>query len=355
MDGNFDAGKINGRHMDWGARMSDWVSALRSHIESGGSAVLVTVAEVQGSSPRAAGTRMLVTANDRVGTVGGGNLERRATRIARDMLVGDEVIALRNLSVEPSLDQSCGGRSTLVFDRVDRANGEWVSAAARIREGGARLVLVSRLDTGAKLVVTATDAHGSLGSAGLDQAALVAARRTDRTTWLDTHDGVPLLIDSMYTDREIDLVLFGAGHVGAAIAAVLGSHPDLRIMWVDDRPELLPDKTPPNLRAVATDDPAGQVGEMLAGAFVAIMSHSHVLDFDIAEQVLLRGDFRYCGLIGSAAKRAQFTKRWLGRGLPADRLERLVCPIGLDGITGRQPADIAIAVAAEILRIRDAG
>ena len=335
--------------------MSDWVSALRSHIESGESAVLVTVADVQGSSPRAAGTRMLVTTHDRVGTVGGGNIELRATRIARDMLFGGEVIAVRDLSAESSLDHACGGRLTLVFDRVDRANGEWLSTAARTRENGARPVLVSRLDTGAKLVVTAAEAHGSLGLAGLDQAAIAAARRADRTTGLETHDGVPLFVDAMHTDREIDLFLFGAGHVGAAIAGVLGSHPDLRITWVDDRTELFPEETVPNLRAVPTDDPAGQVREMPPGAFVAIMSHSHTLDFDIAEQVLRRGDFRYCGLIGSAAKRAQFTKRWLACGLPANTLERLVCPIGVDGITGRQPADIAISVAAEILRIRDTG
>ena len=94
---------------------------------------------------------------------------------------------------------------------------------------------------------------------------------------------------------------------------------------------------------------------MPSGAYFTIMSHSHKIDFDITEQVLRRGDFRYCGLIGSAAKRAQFTKRWLGRGMPAETLEHLVCPIGLDGITGRQLADIAISVAAEILRIRDAG
>ena len=334
--------------------MSHWTAELQSRLERGETAVLVTVAEVQGSSPRTAGTRMLVTTNDLVGTVGGGKLEHRATRIARDMLVGDKVIALRDLSAGPSLGQSCGGRLTLVFDRVDQANGEWLIAAAQTRENGARPVLVSRLDTGAKLVVTATDRQGSLGSARLDQAAIVAARRADRTTWLDTHDGVPLFIDSIFAGREIDLVLFGAGHVGTAIARVLGPHPDLRITWVDDRPELFPDETPPNLRVVATEDSAGQAREMPSGAFVVIVSHSHALDYEIAENVLRRGDFRYCGLIGSAGKRAQFEKRWLRRGLPAETLDRLVCPIGVRGISGRQPADIAIAVAAEILRIRDA-
>ena len=334
--------------------MSDWTAELQSRLERGETAVLVTVAEVQGSSPRTAGTRMLVTTNDLVGTVGGGKLEHRATRIARDMLVGDKVIALRDLSAGPSLGQSCGGRLTLVFDRVDQANGEWLIAAARTRENGARPVLVSRLDTGAKLVVTATDRQGSLGSARLDQAAIVAARRADRTTWLDTHDGVPLFIDSIFAGREIDLVLFGAGHVGTAIARVLGPHPDLRITWVDDRGELFPKETPPDLRVVRTEDPAGHVQEMPSGAFVVVVSHSHALDYEIAEKVLRRGDFRYCGLIGSAGKRAQFEKRWLRRGLPGETLDRLVCPIGVRGISGRQPADIAIAVAAEILRVRDA-
>jgi xanthine dehydrogenase accessory factor len=287
--------------------------------------------------------------------VGGGRIELQATRFARDMLEKDGGIALRDFTAEPELDQACGGRLTLVFDHVDGASRKWLSEVSRHREDGTRPVLVSRLDSGAKLVITASDRHGSLGSAELDQGAIAAATHDDRTTRLETHGGVSLFIEPMYDERQIDLVLFGAGHVGAAIAGVLGSHPDLRIIWVDDRPELLPRTVPPNLRAITTEDPAGQVRKMPSGAYFTIMSHSHKLDFDIAEQVLRRGDFRYCGLIGSAAKRAQFTKRWLDRGLPAETLEHLVCPIGLHGITGRQPADIAISVAAEILRIRDAG
>ena len=334
--------------------MSDWTAGLRSCVEKGETAILVTVAAVEGSSPREAGTRMLVTADDLVGSVGGGNLELRATRIARDMLDGDEIVALRNLSDRSSLVENCGGRLTLVFDRLDKANGQSLIAAIEARENGARPVLVSRPDTGARLVVTATGRHGSLGSAGLDQAATVAARRADRTTRLETHDGVALLIDANFAGSGIDVVLFGAGHVGKAIVAVLGLHPDLRIIWVDDRTDLFPGEIPPNVRVVGTADPAGQVDEMPDGAFVVVVSHSHALDYEIVEKVLRRGDFRYCGLIGSAAKRGQLEKRWLRRGLPAEALDRLVCPIGVPGISGRHPADIAIAVAAELLRVRDA-
>ena len=335
--------------------MGDWVADLRSRIDNGGSAVLVTVAKVQGSSPRAPGTRMLVTADDRTGTVGGGKIELQATQYARDMLAENRDIAVRDFTSDPGLDQSCGGRLTLVFDRIDRSSAGWLSAATGFRESDSRPVLVSRLDTSAKLVVAESERYGSLGAPNLDHAASGAAAVSDHVTRLETHEGVPLLIGPIYEDREIELVLFGAGHVGAAIAAVLGSHPDLRITWVDDRPGLLPERTGPNVRAITTEDPAGRVPEMPPGAYFAIMSHSHKLDFDIVEQVLRRGDFRYCGLIGSASKHAQFTKRWLDRGLSEEALEHLVCPIGVDGITGRQPADIAISVAAEILRIRDAG
>ncbi len=298
---------------------------------------------------------MVVTADGLFGTVGGGTLELRASRIARDMLAGGAAVAVRDLTSESGLGQLCGGRLTLVFDRVERANGEWLAEAARMREAGARPVLVSRLDTGAKLLVTATGGHGSLGAAGLEAAAIAAARRSDPATRLETHDGVALLVDPIYAGDGIDLVLFGAGHVGAAIAKVLGSHPDLRITWVDDRAELFPEAAAANFRIIATADPAGQVMEMPGGAFVVVVSHSHALDYDIVENVLRRGDFRYCGLIGSSAKRARFEKRWRDLGLPGETLDRLVCPIGVAGISGRQPADIAIAVAAEILSVRDAG
>jgi xanthine dehydrogenase accessory factor len=315
---------------------------------------MVTVAAVQGSSPRGAGTRMVVTGAESWGTVGGGAIERRATAMARDMLAGGDAVAVRDLTADSDLGQACGGRLTLVFDRIGGEAGAWLAEAQNMHEAGAAPMVVSRLDSGAKLLVGARERLGTLGGDGLDAAASEAARRPGAATRIETHDGVALLIDRVFTDDAIDLMLFGAGHVGAAIVAVLASHPDLRITWVDDRPDLFPQATPANLEIVATDDPAGQVATMPDRAFVVVASHSHALDYDIVEGVLRRGDFHYCGLIGSRGKRGGFEKRWRERGLPDDALDRLVCPIGVAGITGRQPADIAVAVAAEILSVRDA-
>ena len=85
------------------------------------------------------------------------------------------------------------------------------------------------------------------------------------------------------------------------------------------------------------------------------MTHSHALDFDVCDRILRRGDARYCGLIGSVSKRRRFEKRFRQQGMPQAVIDTLVCPIGVDGINGKKPAEIAVAVAAEILKIRERG
>ncbi|NND93122.1 MAG: xanthine dehydrogenase accessory protein XdhC, partial [Granulosicoccus sp.] len=77
-------------------------------------------------------------------------------------------------------------------------------------------------------------------------------------------------------------------------------------------------------------------------------------DQAICERVLKRDDLPWCGLIGSMAKQRHFVKRLLARGVPEQSLSRLQCPIGIDGIAGKHPAEIAIAVAAQMLIVRQA-
>ena len=81
-----------------------------------------------------------------------------------------------------------------------------------------------------------------------------------------------------------------------------------------------------------------------------MLTHSHDLDLRITEAVLRRGDFAYLGLIGSATKRARFVHRFEERGIAPASLARLTCPIGVPGITGKEPAVIAVAVLAQLLQ-----
>ena len=89
---------------------------------------------------------------------------------------------------------------------------------------------------------------------------------------------------------------------------------------------------------------------MPANSCFLVMTHSHAIDFNICDRILRRGDAVYCGLIGSVSKRRRFEKRFRSQGMSEDMLEHLICPIGVDGITGKKPAEIAVAASAEVLR-----
>ena len=139
------------------------------------------------------------------------------------------------------------------------------------------------------------------------------------------------------------LVLFGAGHVGRALVRALDPLP-CRVRWIDSRPGMAP--------AEQVDDPA--TIETAPGDLVLVTTHSHALDLAIVEARLRRLDFAWLGLIGSATKRRRFEGQLVAAGIPAERLDRLVCPIGLSAIRGKDPAVIAASVTAQLLVVMEA-
>lgn len=79
-------------------------------------------------------------------------------------------------------------------------------------------------------------------------------------------------------------------------------------------------------------------------------SRSHDLDLALTQAILRRGDFGWFGLIGSGTKRARFEHRLRERGFANDLIERMVCPIGLPGIAGKEPEVIAVSLVAQLLQ-----
>jgi xanthine dehydrogenase accessory protein XdhC len=148
------------------------------------------------------------------------------------------------------------------------------------------------------------------------------------------------------------VVLFGAGHVGHALVKVLGTL-SCTVQWVDARDELFPDEVPPNVQVEATDLPDVIVDQAPAGAYFIVMTHDHALDFSLTQRIMRREDFAYFGLIGSKTKRVKFERRLTERGIAADRLPEITCPIGVEGIVDKAPGSIALAVAAQVLRVRE--
>jgi len=149
---------------------------------------------------------------------------------------------------------------------------------------------------------------------------------------------------------RFQLQLYGAGHVGRAIARLLAGI-DCSVQWIDERDAEFPvEASPLHIQRLCVEPVEAEVDAAPAGAFFLVLTHSHELDLRVTEAVLRRGDFAYLGLIGSATKRARFVHRFEQRGIAADTLARLTCPIGVPGIAGKEPEVIAVAVVAQLLQ-----
>jgi len=120
-------------------------------------------------------------------------------------------------------------------------------------------------------------------------------------------DGQRWLLDRCRAHQP-QVVLFGAGHVGAAIVRVLGTLP-CRILWVDEREDMFPADLPLQVTLEATDVPNAVVDQAEPGAYFLVMTHSHALDQQLSERILKRKDIAWFGLIGSYTKRKQFEHR----------------------------------------------
>ncbi|SDF92211.1 xanthine dehydrogenase accessory protein XdhC [Klenkia brasiliensis] len=251
------------------------VRALRERREAG---VLVTVATVRGHSPREAGAKMVVTATQLHGTVGGGNLEAVAVERARELLATGGATELVELALSDKAPyrhgvQCCGGE-------------------------------------------------------------------------------VGLLLEPLPVVPSV--AVFGIGHVGLELARILARH-DLDLHLVDSRPGQL---TPERLAVL--DDAVAEVhvhqvpvlpelvlAELPAGSHVLVMTHDHAEDAALCDAALRTPGLASIGLIGSAGKWARFRRTLVADGAPDP--DRITCPIGLPELTGKDPAVIAVGVAAALL------
>jgi xanthine dehydrogenase accessory factor len=316
--------------------------------------VLVTVAQVAGSAPREPGAKMVITQYHTFDTIGGGHLEMVATDIAREMLAmpAGELANERRLErfpLGPSLGQCCGGVVHLMFERLMPEAGEHFNLLAkRWREGqdSWRLLPLDSMEA-----ASIYDAGGMLISGPGPAILARPGPGIDCKVRIDDH-GARWMVDSCLPYRP-RLYLFGAGHVGAAIVRALAELP-CQVVWIDERDDMFPPVLPANVRVEATDTPEAVVEEAPAGASFLVLTHSHALDQQLSEHILRRNDFTYFGLIGSKTKRVSFERRLQERGIPADRMPGMTCPIGLPGIQDKAPAVIAVSVAAQLMQVWEA-
>ena len=256
-------------------------------------AVLVRVASTQGSVPREAGAWMGVFADAVVGTIGGGHLEFEAMARARALLAAS--------GASPGPDES-------------------MPMQARFALGP------------------------SLGQCcgGVVHLAFERVSASD----------LPTLAQSLNAPLA-PVALFGGGHVGHALARVLAPLP-FRLSWIDSRDGIFPQDLPARVACEHSEPVQSAVAGLAPQSRVLIMSFSHAEDLEIVASCLLRqrekADLPYVGLIGSRTKWAAFRRRLQARGFTVAELAHVTCPIGVPGITGKEPEVIAVAVAAQLLQ-----
>ncbi len=330
--------------------MFDWASVAKA-----GPAVLVTVAIVEGSGPRECGARMLVTPGQQVDTIGGGHLEFKAVELARAMLDDGRQRHLERFALGPGLGQCCGGVVHLAFERADSAQAAML--AQRIGHHSTRLVALdgnadsALLDEAGTLICVDLDVQASQAPLHSDGEFPVFARARG-THVVQEQDGRRWLVDPVNAPHD-HLVLFGAGHVGAAIVKALADLP-CTVTWVDEREDMFPPHVPANVTVEATDTPEAVVATAPPHASFLVMTHSHALDQRLTEAILARSQVQWFGLIGSQTKRKQFEHRLRARGVPQPKIDAMVCPIGLPGISNKHPAAIAASVCAQLLTVWEA-
>jgi xanthine dehydrogenase accessory factor len=149
------------------------------------------------------------------------------------------------------------------------------------------------------------------------------------------------------------VALFGGGHVGRALVEVLSRLP-FAVRWVDSRDEVFPRGLPDQVVCEHSDPVQAAVADLQPHSQVLIMSFSHAQDLDVVAACLQRlrvhNDLPFIGLIGSATKWATFQRRLQEKGFADEEIQRITCPIGVPGISGKQPEVIAVSVAAQLLK-----
>ncbi|MFF5447989.1 xanthine dehydrogenase accessory protein XdhC [Streptomyces sp. NPDC012888] len=260
----------------------------------------------------------------------------------------------------------------------------WVAAVARLRARREPGVLVTVATVrghaprraGAKLVVGRTGTWGSIGGGNIEAVAIDRARELAGTPGAEPElmefalndkvtgrhgvqccgGAVSVLLEPLPVVEAV--AVFGVGHVGLELARILARQ-DLDLHLVDTRPDMLTDA-----RLAVLADAVAQVhvhhtpllpeevlAELPPGSHVLIMTHDHAEDAALCDAALRTAGLGSIGLIGSDAKWARFRKRLSTEGGHDDAaIDRIKTPIGLDDITGKEPATIAVSVAADLLR-----
>ncbi len=251
-----------------------------------------------------------------------------------------------------------------------RGNKSWSDAVNELTRKGEAYVLVTILgvrgsaprDSGTKMVITADGIYDTIGGGHLEYKTIALAQELladeNRLQHIEHFPlgpslgqccgGSTSILFERFAGSRVNIMLFGAGHVGRALAGILAGLP-CRVQWVDPREDQFPTPMAGNITPLVSEEPKDEVASMPANSYYIVMTHNHQMDFEIAEAILKRGDFSYLGLIGSDTKWTRFQQRFAHKGVDPETVERIHCPVGLAQVPGKHPMEVAVSIAGEVI------
>ncbi len=253
----------------------------------------------------------------------------------------------------------------------------WSSASHKLSKQGQAYVLVTLVgvsgstprNSGTKMVVSHDDIFDTIGGGHLEHKAIKYAKKMLASAKSCQHiehfqlgsnlgqccGGNTTVLFECFAATGVNIMLFGAGHVGKALVPMLAQLP-CKVTWVDSRAEQFPANGArfDNVQQVISDAPELEVANMPENSYFIVMTHNHQMDFEITQAILKRADFHYLGLIASETKWRRFQQRYKYRDIDEKQVARMNCPIGLAQVGGKLPMEVAVSVSAEIINIYQA-
>ena len=292
------------------------------YIKSHGKIARVLILKTFGSAPRDEGTTMLIWDSGQFGTIGGGELEYQVTRLAKKIIINNKGSRIKKFSLGPDMGQCCGGAVELLIEILDETKVKFIS-----------------VDDGFFARPVFKDEKS------LNVQALIKSYR-NKSVPIKTSFKDGWLFEPVTKEKEL-IWIYGAGHVGTAIANILSKLNQFSVTCIDTSQNRYPDNFPKTVEKLITKNPARIVQYAPSETHHLILTYSHALDLEICHQ-LLQHNFATAGLIGSKTKWARFKKRLNELNYTFEQINTIICPIGEPSF-GKSPYEIAIGVASMLL------
>ena len=352
------------RKTNWSGQLSEtmrtWVSAIHQILSRKRSLVMALILSQEGSTPRTAGTRMLIGADGVVvGTIGGGRIEAGVMETAREML-GKPGAVIRSFDltseIADAMDMICGGKLEILIDSIapDETNRLFFSSLLQMLDNRQKGLMVTELrgsDSAVLQVMRAVLCEDGRVIGDSDFKTIIDSIPKNLCDLVLTQSGGRrFFVEPVMAAGTV--YLFGAGHVSLQ-TAILAKRVGFETVVLDDRVEFANTSRfsdANDVRVLASFEQALDGLEIIADSYLVILTRGHLHDKTVLHQAL-KTSAGYIGMIGSRKKRDAIYRLLENEGFSACDFEKVHCPIGLS-IGAQSPEEIAVSIVAELIHAR---